>query len=259
MNKNEILKILTKDARSFYDLTLADIVESTNDTVKAQAKNSAPEGTVLISEEQTKGKGTKGRSFFSPKGNGIYMSILLRPELPIEKTVMITTAAAVSVCEAIEKLTDKTPKIKWVNDILIDNKKVCGILTEGAIGQYAVLGIGINAFAPENGFPEDIRDIAGAVLDEFKVNFRNELVAEILNSFLRYYKNLEINPHTELYKSYSVILGKEINVVTNDEILPAVAVDIDDDCRLKVLFSDGHEKLINSGEVTLRLEKGYNL
>ncbi len=253
MDKNEILKLLTEDSKSFYDLTLADIVESTNNTVKEQAKNLAPEGTVLISEEQTKGKGTKGRIFFSPKGGGIYMSILLRPKLPPEKTVMITTAAAVSVCEAIEKLTDKRPKIKWVNDILIDNKKVCGILTEGTPGQYAVLGIGINAFAPENGFPDEIKNIAGAVLDSFKINFRNELIAEILNIFLSYYKNLINTPHTDAYKSYSAVIGKKITVIEKDKNLPAVAVDIDDSCRLKVRFSDGHEKLLNSGEVTLRI------
>ncbi len=255
MNTKEIVKLLSKEALGFYDIETEDIVTSTNDIIKEQAKKSAPEGTVLISREQTKGKGTKGRSFFSPKGGGIYMSVLLRPDLPPEKTLMITTAAAVAVCKAIENLTDKSPKIKWVNDILIDGRKVCGILTEGSVGQYAVLGIGINAFVPENGFPEEIKDIAGAVCDEYKENFKNQLVAEILNSFLTYYKDLANNPHTADYKSYSAILGNEITVIENEKQTPAIAVDIDDDCRLKVKFKDSSEKLLNSGEVTLNLQK----
>jgi len=255
LNAKEIVRLLSKEASAFYQIKTEDTVTSTNDIIKEQAKKSVPEGAVLISREQTKGKGTKGRSFFSPKGGGIYMSVLLRPQLPPEKTVMITTAAAVSVCKAIENLTDKSPKIKWVNDILIDGKKVCGILTEGSPGQYAVLGIGINAFAPENGFPEEIKDIAGAVCDEYEENFKNELVAEILNSFLTYYKDLANNPHTADYKAYSAVLGKEIIVIENERQIPATALDIDDDCRLKVRFKDSSEKLLNSGEVSLNLQK----
>ena len=115
------------------------------------------------------------------------------------------------------------------------------------------MGIGINAFAPENGFPEEIRNIAGAVCDNFRENFKNELIAEILNIFLTYYENLANNPHTADYKAYSAILGKEITVIENENHIPATAVDIDDDCRLKVRFKDSSEKLLNSGEVTLKV------
>ena len=143
-------------------------VTSTNTLLKAQAEQGAPEGTVLIAESQTAGKGRLGRHFTSPPGTGIYFSLLLRPHCTAEKSLFITTTAAVAVCEAIEQVTGLNPQIKWVNDIYLNEKKVCGILTEASVDfengglNWAVLGIGINIAVPKEGFPEEIRSIAGA-------------------------------------------------------------------------------------------------
>ena len=142
-------------------------VTSTNTLLKAQAEQGAPEGTVLIAESQTAGKGRLGRHFTSPPGTGIYFSLLLRPHCTAEKSLFITTTAAVAVCEAIEQVTGLNPQIKWVNDVYLNEKKVCGILTEASVDfengglNWAVLGIGINIAVPEEGFPEEIRSIAG--------------------------------------------------------------------------------------------------
>ena len=127
---------------------------------------------MLVAESQTAGRGRLGRSFHSPVGTGLYMSILLRPTFSAERALFITTAAAVAVCRAIEQETGLKPQIKWVNDIYLHEKKICGILTESSINfetkglKWAVLGIGLNLSEPEGGFPEEIRSVAGALFAE---------------------------------------------------------------------------------------------
>ena len=148
-------------------------VTSTNTVMKEKAEHGAPEGLVVVSSEQTAGRGRRGKQFISKGGTGIYFSILLRPELNPRDALLITTCAAAAVSEAIEKNSDIKTKIKWVNDIYSGDKKICGILTEAAFDMeggglnYAVLGIGINIYFPENSLPDEIKNIAGAV-------FKNE-------------------------------------------------------------------------------------
>ena len=133
---------------------------------------------------QTQGRGRLGRSFFSPSDSGLYMSILLRPDMAAADAVKITTAAAVSVALAVEKVSDQKPDIKWVNDIYINGRKICGILTEASFSMEsggldcAVLGIGVNTYEPEGGFPEAIRDIAGPIFHERKSDMRNRIAAD---------------------------------------------------------------------------------
>ena len=165
-------------------------VTSTNTLLKAQAEQGAPEGTVLIAESQTAGKGRLGRHFTSPPGTGIYFSLLLRPHCTAEKSLFITTTAAVAVCEAIEQVTGLNPQIKWVNDVYLNEKKVCGILTEASVDfengglNWAVLGIGINIAVPEEGFPEEIRSIAGAIFDGPRpVEMRSRISAAVISRF----------------------------------------------------------------------------
>ena len=172
-------------------------VTSTNTLLKAQAEQGAPEGTVLIAESQTAGKGRLGRHFTSPPGTGIYFSLLLRPHCTAEKSLFITTTAAVAVCEAIEQVTGLNPQIKWVNDVYLNEKKVCGILTEASVDfengglNWAVLGIGINIAVPEEGFPEEIRSIAGAIFDgPCPVEMRSRISAAVISRFFALYKNL---------------------------------------------------------------------
>lgn len=234
-------------------------VTSTNDLAKQYALDLKPEGTVIVAREQTAGRGRKGRSFYSPMSTGVYISVLLRPELTAEKTLYITTAAAVAVAKAIEKISGKEAKIKWVNDIFVDGKKVCGILTEGAIDfetgkmQYAVLGIGVNIKKPENDFPSEIQNIAGSVFDTTDKEVSSIIVAEILNNFINYYKNLASKPFYEEYKKKMFLIGKQLTVYSGKDSYPAVAIDLDEELSLIVKDENGNIKKLNTGEVSIKI------
>lgn len=150
--------------------------ESTNTLLREKANNGFPEGTVVLANTQTKGRGRRGRSFYSPADTGLYLSVLLRPDGMIpDQAVKITTMAAVAVCEAVEKISGKETWIKWVNDIYQEGRKISGILTEASISmengsvEYVILGIGVNVYPPKGGFPEDIRETAGSVLTGSKM------------------------------------------------------------------------------------------
>lgn len=231
------------------------ITTSTNENMKKRARLGEKEIAVLVADRQTSGKGSKGRSFFSPENTGIYMSFLLRPALTPPETTLITTMAAVALCEAIESLTDLEPKIKWVNDIFLGGKKVAGILTEGAYKNgnkidFAVLGIGVNLSVPAEGFPEQIRDIAGTLgCGEIK----DRLIAEIINRFVLYYKRLPNKSFMQGYKDRLFILGKDVTVTRGETSFVARAVDIDDMCALVVRTPDGQEQKLSSGEISIRV------
>ncbi len=233
--------------------------ESTNTLLRQFAQEGADEGLVLIAGEQTAGRGRMGRSFFSPGDTGVYMSVLLKPDIKPEDAVQITTAAAVSVCEALEKLGVENTGIKWVNDIFVENKKVCGILTESSFDsvkgvlEFAVLGIGINVYEPKGGFPEDIKNIAGSVFKTEKPGLRNEIVAHFLNSFFDFYNCISEKKHLEEYRSRSFVIGKDITVLSNGDSVNAKAIGIDDNCNLIAQFSDGSVKNLYSGEISVRL------
>lgn len=154
-----------------YPVRVYQEITSTNDVLKKLAiEEQVPEGTTLVSDYQTGGKGRLGRSFFSPKGTGIYLSMLLRPEGSVIDNLILTAQAAVAVYRAVLKATGKQLSIKWVNDLYLSDRKVCGILSEGQASmesgrlEYVIVGIGINLYEPENGFPEDIRDKAGSIM-----------------------------------------------------------------------------------------------
>jgi len=158
------------------------------------AAGAARDGEIIIAESQTAGRGRYGRKFFSPPGGGVYLSaVLCLEKLPAGEPALITALAAVSVCEALEAVTGKSPRIKWVNDIFLDGKKICGILTEtvtepGSGQRFAVVGIGVNLFMPEEGFPEELKGIAGAVYPftarsepDLASAVKNRVIAEIIN------------------------------------------------------------------------------
>ena len=148
-------------------------ISSTNTVLKTMAAEGAREGLVLIAEEQTGGKGRMGRRFYSPPGSGLYMSILLRPGTEASRSTGITACAAVAVALAIEELSGRPANIKWVNDIYMDKRKVCGILTEASVDcesgllNYAVVGIGINTLVPAGDFPQELQTIAGSAKTVF--------------------------------------------------------------------------------------------
>lgn len=237
-----------------------DEVTSTNTLLKKMAENGEKEGFVLMAGEQTSGRGRLGRNFSSQKGTGVYFSILLRPDMKPQDALLITTCAAVAVAKAIEKNTDKMTSIKWVNDIYMRDRKVCGILTEASFDlecgklSYAVLGIGINMFFPENSLPDDIKDIAGAVFDEKPDGDSvSRIVADVINIFFDEYRVIVGKHFLFDYCSRSYLDGKAINVIKPDGTREAEAIDIDDDFRLHVRYPDGTEEYLSSGEVSTRI------
>ena len=237
-----------------------DEVTSTNTLLKKMAENGAKEGFVLMAGEQTAGRGRLGRNFSSQKGTGVYFSILLRPDMKPQDALLITICAAVAVAKAIEKNTGKMTSIKWVNDIYMRDRKVCGILTEASFDlecgklSYAVLGIGINMYFPENSLPDEIKDIAGAVFDEKPDGDSvSRIVADVINIFFDEYRVIVGKHFLFDYCSRSYLDGKAINVIKPDGTREAEAVDIDDDFRLHVKYPDGTEEYLSSGEVSTRI------
>lgn len=242
------------------EIEYRDTVTSTNTLLKKMAENGEKEGYVLLASEQTAGRGRLGRSFSSKNGTGVYFSILLRPDMKPSDSLLITTCAAVAVAKAIEKNTDKMTSVKWVNDIYMRDRKVCGILTEASFDlecgklSYAVLGIGINMYFPENSLPEELKDIAGAVFDEKPDGDAvSRIVADVINIFFEEYKVLVGKHFLFDYCSRSYLDGKEINVIKPDGVKEAVALDIDDDFRLHVKYPDGSEEYLSSGEVSTKV------
>lgn len=235
---------------------LYDCVDSTNRLAKERAANGAAEGLVILSDTQTAGRGRLGRTFCSPAGTGLYMSVVLRPVLPAEKALLITTAAAVAVCRAIERVSDRKAQIKWVNDVYCDEKKVCGILTEAAFAgdnmAYAVLGIGINVRDPEGGFSCEIADIATSVYGG-RGGDRCALAAAVLDAFFEEYARLSEEHHVQEYRDRSCLIGKAITVKAPTGDCAATALGVDEQCRLLVRYGDGREDALSSGDVSIRI------
>jgi BirA family biotin operon repressor/biotin-[acetyl-CoA-carboxylase] ligase len=235
-------------------------LESTNKTAKERAISEAEHGTIIISDCQTAGKGRYERKFFSPPAHGIYMSFILRPaHVGFNAPTLITSFAAVSVCKAIEAITDKTPKIKWVNDILIDDKKICGILTEAVTDfesghiQWVVVGIGINFKTPASDFPEDLRHIAGAIFpDGDATTTRNHLMGEVINRIMTLDNQYSDKEMLAEYKKRLMVLGKRITVTGTERPYEATAVDIDEMGRLVIKKNNGEMLALSSGEVSIK-------
>ncbi len=237
-----------------------DCVGSTNSLLREAARQGAPEGTALIAGSQSAGRGRLGRSFYSPEGTGLYMSLLLRPTLAPQASVLLTAAAAAAVCDAISRLTGREAGIKWVNDIFLDGRKICGILTEAAFDAtggslaWAVLGIGVNVYAPAEGFPPALADIAGALTDTERPGLRSELAGRILGGFWRYYQALEQRTFLPVYRQRSIVIGRDVLLqAAGRPDVPAHALAIDDDCRLVVRLANGSTRAVSTGEISLRL------
>lgn len=258
LSKAGIMPFLNDKTQKIVTLDIRKTVTSTNTVLKEIAINGGKQGHVLISEQQTSGKGRLGRSFYSPNNTGIYMSVLLRPKLTIEDSLLITTSTAVAVSRAIEKLCNKKAKIKWVNDIFVDGRKVCGILTESSLDtesgrlEYAVVGIGVNISTPKDGFPDEIKNTAGGFLDNVKGNVRYRLIAEILNELAEQIENLSSKYYLNEYKKRSFLIGRQITVIKPSEKRTAKAIDIDDKARLVVEYEDNTIEHLTSGEVSIR-------
>ncbi|MBQ2896778.1 MAG: biotin--[Clostridia bacterium] len=245
--------------KKFYNIEVIDKVTSTNDILKEKAKKGASEGVTLIALSQSAGRGRLGRKFYSEDESGLYFSIILRPDLNPEDAVLITTAASVAVARAIEDISDKKADIKWVNDVYLNGKKVCGILVESGLSakdkklDYAVLGIGINVFEPKCGFNDEIKDIAGAVFDSFDFGIRNRLCAKILDNFCEIYKNLSKKEFVSEYICRSCVVGKDIKIIESGTEKDAFCTGIDENCKLEVKYQDGTKRVLSFGEISIKI------
>lgn len=252
MFSDNLSKKLIKDRiPENYIIELKRKVSSTNLIMKEKAQTGAEEFSVLIASEQTAGRGRLGRTFHSPKGTGIYMSILLAPEKD-RNSLLITVDTAVCVARVLEKLTGDKALIKWVNDIYIKGRKVCGILAE-RVGDKIVLGIGINVFSPKRGFPDDIKDRAGALFEVKERYIKEKVITELLNEFYNIYMNPVREELLAEYKSRSMVTGKNILILRNDGKEEAVAIDINDDYSLMVKKENGETENLNTGDVSIKI------
>lgn len=253
----EGIRTFLKNDYQILPITVYKTISSTNSEAKILAMQNAEHGTVIISEEQTHGRGRMGRNFYSPADSGIYMSIILKPNLNIADSVLITTAAAVAVCKAIDKFTIQEPKIKWVNDIYINDKKVCGILTEAVTDMESgtinsvIVGIGLNV--KTEFFPAELTEIAGSIFNSNNDSFiRNQLAAEIINNVLLMCENIQDRSFLEFYKKRSTILGERIRYLKNNQWFEGYAQDIDEFGGLIVFHDDGRKEVLHSGEISVR-------
>ena len=242
-------------------LQIYPTISSTNTVLKQMAQQDAPAPLALVAAAQTAGRGRMGRSFYSPADTGLYLSLLLRPDLPVMEATALTACAAVSVAEALESLANLEIGIKWVNDLFLDGRKICGILTEagleGETGRmsYVVIGIGINLRAPEGDFPAEIQKIAGPVFGKDPLpDLRNRLSALILDRLLDYASRPRDPAILEEYRRRSLVLGKEIRILApGREPESALALAIEEDFALRVRMPDGTEQLLRTGEISIRM------
>lgn len=231
------------------------MLDSTNLELKREAVSGAPAGSVAIAEQQTAGRGRLGRSFLSRPGVGIYLSLLLRPQCAPSELLTLTAQAAVAVRRAIHTVCGVDADIKWVNDLLIGRKKICGILTELSVEaesgrvSYAVVGVGVNCNQAAEDFPPELQEIAGSIYSQTGVRVdRNRLAAEMI-------RQLSLLPQMDWraeYRKACVTVGQEIVLLRGDTRQEATALDVGTQAELLVRYPDGTEGSVNSGEISVR-------
>ncbi|MCR4662887.1 MAG: biotin--[acetyl-CoA-carboxylase] ligase [Endomicrobiaceae bacterium] len=252
LSEQEIKQTLSDNYKNF-DIKIFDVLPSTNDFAKELVNsNNFTHGTAIVANSQTNGRGRFARNFFSPADTGIYFSAILKKSLPIQDISLITIISAVAVCQAIKKLTNLEPKIKWINDIYLNNKKICGILVENVSdltnlkSKGIVVGIGIN-LSTKN-FPKDIENKAGSVM--YNGLSRNKLIATIINNLFDLSKDIyNINIIKE-YKSLSLVLNKKITYTKNNKVYSATAIDINDTGNLIVRDDNNNITILECEQVS---------
>ena len=268
LSSTEILRYYR--ARNQESLTLEphvllfDEIDSTNTECKRRIQelpygedifSHIPEGTVFLSDYQTAGRGRMGKTFLSPKGSGLYFSILTKPKGQNKNPFVLTCHAAIAVKRAVKEVFGMELSIKWVNDLFYKGKKLVGILAEGQLSDssslaYCIMGIGINLFLPESGFPEELSGIAGALFDydkEKKENLnRNQFLASIL---FHYFSLLDRDKVEEEYRRENILLTKDILFTENHQDFLGRVEGILEDGSLFVRCRDGSTKIVSSGEV----------
>ena len=263
--KYDILSCLGPVKRVGRQVLYRDTVTSTNDLMKAMAEEGAPEGTVLVAGEQTRGKGRLGRNFTSAAGKGIYLSALLLPELPPEALLPLTGFTAEAMARAVFRVAGAQARIKWVNDLILNGRKICGILTESAFAEgqlsYVVVGIGLNVNYDRTDFPPELQTMAGSLKTELGRSFPlGPTAAAMIEALDELYDALlagDTAAYLAAYRQNCLTLHNDVLLVKNDVSTPAHALDVDETLGLLVRFEDGQEALVRSGEASIRGLTGY--
>lgn len=263
--KEQILKNLSPEYPWKEHFHFFSELDSTNDRLKAMARQGAPHGTVLLADRQTGGHGRMGRTFLSPEGMGVYLSILLRPSCAPADLMHLTCATGVAMCEAVEQAARFRPGIKWTNDLVYGKRKLGGILTELGLNpkggvDYAIIGIGINCCQAETDFAPEIRDIAGSLsMAAGREIDRSQVAAAMMDALCRMSGNLLSGKAWLLdqYRKDCITVGQDISLLRGEEVRHGHAVDVDDNGALVVAFPDGSVEAVNSGEVSVRGMYGY--
>lgn len=248
------------------NIKIFESVDSTNNQAKKLALDNAEEGTLVTAEQQRAGKGRLGREWVSDKYKGIWMSLILKPSLPPEEAPLFTAVAAAAVVKGIEKSTNLHVGIKWPNDIIVNRKKVCGVLTEISADpdriNYIIVGIGINVNHILDDFPQEIKETATSISIEkgYKIA-RYEIIAQVMNQFEQLYdlavlKN-DFNHILDICRENSVTLGSEVRVCSRNDEFIGIAKNLRNDGALIVIDAMGNERVVMSADVSVRGVNGY--
>lgn len=247
-------------------LICLDEVDSTNSLLKREALEGAPHGTIAVANCQTGGRGRMSRVFQSPRDRGVYLSILLRPSLAPADLMPVTALTAVAMCDAVEAACGLRPQIKWTNDLVVNGRKLAGILTEMALEgetgmvQYLVMGTGVNVLHTAEDFTPEVAVMATSLLQELGASVsRPLLAAEMIRAFNRLGEDLggDYSRYLEAYRRDCVTLGKQVQLLWQDHHETVKALDVDDQFGLVVRHEDGRTEVIRSGEVSVRGMYGY--
>ena len=256
LSEQEIKQNLLDKYKNF-NIQIFDVLSSTNDFAKNIINsNNFIHGTTIIANSQTCGRGRFARTFFSPANTGIYFSTILKKSLPIKDVSLITLISAIAVCKAIKKVTNLSPKIKWINDIYLNGKKICGILVENICNfknmqsEAIVSGIGINISTKD--FPKNIENKAGSIMCNNLS--RNKLIAEILNNLFDLSEDIYNKNIIEEYKSLSLVLNKKISYIKDNKIYTATAIDINDTGNLIVKGDNNNTSVLECEEVSTTMD-----
>ena len=255
-NDNDVIFIdeIKQQINSFYqNITFFDSIDSTNIYMKT---HDCHEGDIVIADAQTHGKGRNGKHFYSPKQKGIYLSFKLKPHFTIHDSLKITACCGVALIKAIQKNYPLTPMIKWVNDIMINDKKVAGILCEASLQvntnmiEHMIVGVGINVH--HTPMPNELKKIATSLEDESDIFIpRQKIIIDFLNFFYDDYSNLSNLSFLDTYRKHSYVLHQNILVYENNNSYLAYVKDINDDGTLTII-TNHQEKILQSGEISIR-------
>ena len=249
-----------------HSLEIYETIDSTNSRAKKLALDGAPEGTIVVADTQSAGRGRMDRTWISPAKKGLWLSIILTPPIKPQRAPELTVLAAIATVRALEDFIGLSASIKWPNDIVINGKKLCGILAEiqaePDVINSVVMGIGINVNMQREDFPDELKDLATSLfIEKDKVFSRRELLSVLLENlekiYYEYLKSDDLGPFLDFYKSCSVTLGRNVKVAERASSFECFAFDIHKDGALLVRLNDGSTRKILSADVSVRGESGY--